>query len=112
MEPICNFLKRCSSKKDGKPRDHEAIHESVTIMTHSSGGKDGANTLCRGVADHLVDIGKGCKKCDNDGNKKRYKLQHGKVIIRKDKGKDRKHNIPLIINTDDVRNASVDMNKI
>ena len=98
--------------KDGRPRDHGAVHECVTIMAHSCRGKEAAEVLCRGVSDYLVDIGYGCNKSDNNSNKNKSKYEKGEVIQRKEKGRDGKHNILLCVNKEELRDKSFDINKI
>ena len=65
---------------------------------------------------HLVDAEEDCKKCNNDAKKKKYTYKISKLIIQRNKGKDRKLNIPMIFNREDdgqdVGQALSDVNKI
>ena len=105
MEGIGNYLKRFSSKRDGRPKDHQAINQLTTLITHSSRSKQDILSLAKKVSDYLVDINKGCIKNDNEKIKKRYNHQKGIVMERKAKGKQNKHTIPFILSTHQIRDA-------
>eukprot|EP01084_Bolivina_argentea_P238351 400447_1 len=101
MEGIGNYLggaMHCGAS------NHETVEMNATIASHCNSSECICRNMCKGVSDHLVDIGRGCIKSKETHNVKRRKYQDkSKAMIRMNKGKDNKFTTAFEMKASEVR---------
>ena len=92
------------NKGVGRTKSHEHVNECAVLYSHTTRTAKAIRTLCGGVAHYLCVNNKGSVKSTDPHNVKRQKYPvDGKVVLRKNKGKNTKYSVPTICDIEDIR---------